>query len=980
MARNLDAYKLAVIFSADAAKVLAALKGVDVNASKAQASLDRVSASASATGRTLTLGLTAPVTAFGYAAIRTATQMDSLTRGLRTVAGSAEATQKQLVSLREVAKLPGLGFKEAVQGSINLQAAGFNAELAERSLKAFGNALATVGKGKSELDGVILALGQIESKGKVSAEEINQLAERVPQIRKAIIAAFGTADTEVLQKSKLTARQFVEGVVTQLEKLPAATGGAQNSFENLSDTAEQAMSKIGTAALKVAVPALDKLAPKIEAAGNAFDRLSPEAKDTALALGVVAIAAGPVLTVFSKVTALLSGATAGAIRLASALSNLAGGLAIVRGLAPGLIGAASGTVAVGAGALIQSGGDQPTVARAKQRDLEIAQRKAREAESKRIGPRLDAPLYQTPGYLLPSLSLPASAPATAAPANNNQLKGLLNAPTGKTGGGGGRSTSADARTYQEALAQAEKDGIENRLRIEQAGAETRALLLENSYKDGKRATSDYYRELATSARAGVQAELDALAAKRRVVEQELSRTKPGTADAVRLQSELGSLDTETYLKLSEGIRAAAENTQAFKDALGGLGEVDLSPQVEAVAQVPDLIARATARIEELSAKASQYGVLEAELDRDRERIQTQVAQGTLTEKQAKGQLIALEASYRDELIATLEAKKEMAGLDAAAVASLDAQIERVKRLGIETAAKKERSSLFGNATLDVGAFGENGGDLSAQASGIEKAMAGLRAAGAEIKELGKGAFADFASGLGGIVEQFVLTGETGPGAMKKLAAGVLASLAAQAAVKSLFYLAEGIAAATNPFTAYMAPGYFAASAVMAGIAGGAAVAGRAVAGKGDKGQISAEQQRANDISTKTSSTYAGNNFERRANGGAVRAGRAYLVGEHRPEVVTFGDDGYVHSSMERFQQQRQLEGLRQIRQQHGGNGALNKLIARLEEHMSRLEAVDSNEYVLRVVRNNPRTVGRVAVDAVDADDQLGARLGRRIAA
>src|SRR5690606_26404524 len=118
---------------------------------------------------------------------------------------------------------------EAIQGSVNLQAAGFSADLARRSLMAFGNALATVGKGKADLDGVGLALSQIASKGKISAEEINQLSERVPQIRVAMKAAFGTSDTEQLQKMGIDATQFVEGVVAQLEKLPAVTGGINNA-------------------------------------------------------------------------------------------------------------------------------------------------------------------------------------------------------------------------------------------------------------------------------------------------------------------------------------------------------------------------------------------------------------------------------------------------------------------------------------------------------------------------------------------------------------------------------------------------------------------------------------------------------------------------------------------------------------------------------------------------------------------------------
>ncbi|MES2465204.1 MAG: tape measure protein, partial [Armatimonadota bacterium] len=150
------------------------------------------SASANPIGRmmqlTQTIGtLTAAMGALAAAAgFQVAAKMDSLTRGLASVSVNAQDLQAQLSRLKDVAKLPGLGFEEAVQGSVALQSAGLSASMAERSLMAFGNALATVGKGKAELQGITLAIQQISAKGKVFAEEINQINERLPQIRQAM--------------------------------------------------------------------------------------------------------------------------------------------------------------------------------------------------------------------------------------------------------------------------------------------------------------------------------------------------------------------------------------------------------------------------------------------------------------------------------------------------------------------------------------------------------------------------------------------------------------------------------------------------------------------------------------------------------------------------------------------------------------------------------------------------------------------------
>jgi len=183
--------------------------------------------------------------------VQAAMAYDSQVRGLAAYAKNAQELQAQLARLQEIAKLPGLGLTEVRAGVLNLEAAGLNAQTAERALMAFGNALALVGKGKSELDGVILALGQIASKGSISAEEINQIAERVPQIRQVLVSAFGTASTEAIQKMGLSADVAIGKIIAGLEQLPKATTSALTTFENLQDALEQAFLPIGRGILDI---------------------------------------------------------------------------------------------------------------------------------------------------------------------------------------------------------------------------------------------------------------------------------------------------------------------------------------------------------------------------------------------------------------------------------------------------------------------------------------------------------------------------------------------------------------------------------------------------------------------------------------------------------------------------------------------------------------------------------------------------------
>lgn len=315
----------------------------------------QIGSALSGLGLGLSATLTAPLALLGKSAVSAARDMDSLQRGMVAVSGSAAAASAEMTKLREVAKLPGLGFKEAIQGSINLQAAGISAELARRSLSAFGNALATVGKGKAELDGVNLALSQIVSKGKVSAEEINQIAERVPQIRKIMQQAFGTADTEKLQKANVNSLDFIRRIVTELEKLPKVTGGAQNSFENLADTAEQALVPLGNALLRFIVPAIDRLTPVIERLSEGFASLSPTTQSLIVGFGAVVAAIGPVLFVVGGLASSITSIIATFTSFGAGAAALAGGATAASAALTG-IGSAVATLAaplaIAAGAVV----------------------------------------------------------------------------------------------------------------------------------------------------------------------------------------------------------------------------------------------------------------------------------------------------------------------------------------------------------------------------------------------------------------------------------------------------------------------------------------------------------------------------------------------------------------------------------------------------------------------------------------------------
>lgn len=190
-----------------------------------------------------------------------AVNRESLELRLKSMTGSVAEASKEFQELRDLARLPGITLEGASDTFVRLRAVRIDADLAKRAVSEFGNALALVGG--TDLSGVALALSQITAKGKVQAEEINQIAERVPQIRQALKDAFGTADTEVLQRQMLTTDQFLRGIIDQLGKLDRAAPGAQTQMKNFGQTLDDVASKAG----KSLLPALGYLAPRLELAG-----------------------------------------------------------------------------------------------------------------------------------------------------------------------------------------------------------------------------------------------------------------------------------------------------------------------------------------------------------------------------------------------------------------------------------------------------------------------------------------------------------------------------------------------------------------------------------------------------------------------------------------------------------------------------------------------------------------------------------------
>ena len=295
-----------VKFGADISQFSTAMQNAAREMKKAGDQLQNV-------GKSMTMNLTAPIVAMGAAALYSFGQIDSLKRGLISFSGSAQLAEEEFTKLREVAKLPGIGLEEAVKGSINLQAIGMSADDARVAMKAFGNAIATIGGGKENFDLAIRGFSQLTNASKPLQQDLYQIANQLPQVNKLMIDAFGTNRAEDLAKMGISGKQLADFLVVELGKLPPVAGGIKNSFENMSDSVKISLASFGEAIEKNfdISGKLNAMSDWVAKVANGFSQLQPWVQKTILTVVGLVAAAGPLLLIIGGIVQIMPTLIAG---------------------------------------------------------------------------------------------------------------------------------------------------------------------------------------------------------------------------------------------------------------------------------------------------------------------------------------------------------------------------------------------------------------------------------------------------------------------------------------------------------------------------------------------------------------------------------------------------------------------------------------------------------------------------------------------
>lgn len=289
-------------------------------------------------GDALTSHFTVPLAAAAAGAaafaLSTASAAETSEMAFTTMLGSAEAARDMLDELASFAAHTPFELSGLTTATQQLLAYGFTAEDIIPMLTAVGDATAALGTGQQGIEAVTRALGQMQTRGKVTAEEMLQLTEAGIPAWEYLAEAIGTDTAGAMEAVSAGAVDATTGIQALTQGMERDFGGMMESqsktvaglMSNLADAIQQPLMELRDSdayaafaeslqkVVDAAGPFVESLLPHFEsgieavagvldaAAGalDAFSSMSDEAQGRMLGLVTGAAAAGPALSILGR--------------------------------------------------------------------------------------------------------------------------------------------------------------------------------------------------------------------------------------------------------------------------------------------------------------------------------------------------------------------------------------------------------------------------------------------------------------------------------------------------------------------------------------------------------------------------------------------------------------------------------------------------------------------------------------------------------
>ncbi len=315
--------------------------------------IEKISGQLSQIGMGLTAAVTLPIVGLGAAALEAAAKMETAQTAFTTMMKSETAAVQHLQELRAFALSTPFQFTELIDASRKMQALGFSAQEVVPKLRTIGNAVSALGGGNEMLQRVILSLGQMQQRGRITGEELRELAHSGVPALQAIADKLGVTTAQaqkMIKEGSVDAKVAMDAILSYMDG--RFKGGMEKQaqtlagiFSNIKDAIGFTLADIGkvlaptakTMMTDVFMPILD--ATKSMAAG--FAALPTPIQNTIVATTLLLAALGPVLLIIGSI--------------GSSLVTIISGWAAVKVAMMAVSGAFSSFLAIGGASLLLYG-------------------------------------------------------------------------------------------------------------------------------------------------------------------------------------------------------------------------------------------------------------------------------------------------------------------------------------------------------------------------------------------------------------------------------------------------------------------------------------------------------------------------------------------------------------------------------------------------------------------------------------------------
>ncbi len=239
-----------------------------------ESTLVSVSAKIAKLGAALGATLGTATSALGYAMVRTNAQFEKFQITLTTLYKDGNKAKQVLDSIMNFAAKTPFEIDQLTQAWVQMKAMGLEPNL--QMLKDIGDAVAALGGTQEVFEGIVRALGQIQAKGKVSAEELMQLAERGVPVFEILQEKLGLAK-EQLQNIGAEGIEASKAIQALLEGMRERFGGNmermsrswEGMISNLKDQWTRFMKAVGESGAFQALK--ERLKTILDTVDKAFD-------------------------------------------------------------------------------------------------------------------------------------------------------------------------------------------------------------------------------------------------------------------------------------------------------------------------------------------------------------------------------------------------------------------------------------------------------------------------------------------------------------------------------------------------------------------------------------------------------------------------------------------------------------------------------------------------------------------------------------